>query len=236
MSEDTYTAPAHGWTCFHCGETFTTVGSARDHFGAQPDATPGCMLKVTFGDERGWLMELRKLEAAVERWRNDAFDETTFYREYHAKLESDIRSTAPAFKNCRSLRDMFNVFDSMEGRALAAEERAATLHRCVRLMARGLLFYAHANHLVGFDRWEAPDQPNWDCPPQEAPGLLELDSMMAENGGWAAAVLRKVFGRRMDKYGRSKTLGEKPANFCEAHSHAKPCARCESQAERQVVG
>lgn len=25
---ETYPMPKHGWTCFHCGETFTTVGSA----------------------------------------------------------------------------------------------------------------------------------------------------------------------------------------------------------------
>lgn len=29
----TYTPPAHGWTCFHCGETFKTPGTARLHFG-----------------------------------------------------------------------------------------------------------------------------------------------------------------------------------------------------------
>ncbi|MEE8059407.1 MAG: hypothetical protein V3T17_16460 [Pseudomonadales bacterium] len=34
----TYKFPAHGWTCFHCGETFTAVGAARDHFGADPMA------------------------------------------------------------------------------------------------------------------------------------------------------------------------------------------------------
>lgn len=30
---DTYPAPAHGWTCFHCGETFTSIAKARDHTG-----------------------------------------------------------------------------------------------------------------------------------------------------------------------------------------------------------
>lgn len=31
-----YTAPEHGWTCFHCGETFKTPGAARLHFGERP--------------------------------------------------------------------------------------------------------------------------------------------------------------------------------------------------------
>lgn len=34
----TYTAPEHGWTCFHCGETFKTPDAARLHFGQAPSA------------------------------------------------------------------------------------------------------------------------------------------------------------------------------------------------------
>jgi hypothetical protein len=58
----TYPMPEHGWTCFHCGETFTTPGGARLHFGTTPDAKPGCYLKVELGDERGWLARIRELE------------------------------------------------------------------------------------------------------------------------------------------------------------------------------
>ena len=57
-----YPKPEHGWTCFHCGETFTTVGSAGDHFGADPSAPPACMIKV--GEERGLVMYIRRLEKA----------------------------------------------------------------------------------------------------------------------------------------------------------------------------
>jgi hypothetical protein len=60
---ETYTMPEHGWTCFHCGETFTTPGSAEDHFGATPDRVPGCIIKA--GAERGLLMALRRTEAAL---------------------------------------------------------------------------------------------------------------------------------------------------------------------------
>lgn len=58
---DTYKAPLQGWTCFHCGETFTTAGAAQDHFGVVPSADPACRIKV--GEERGLVMALRKLEA-----------------------------------------------------------------------------------------------------------------------------------------------------------------------------
>ena len=59
---DTYPMPKHGWACFHCGETFTTPGTAEDHFGAMPEARAGCLLKVALGEERGLLMELRRVE------------------------------------------------------------------------------------------------------------------------------------------------------------------------------
>ena len=39
-----YLAPAHGWTCFHCGETFHSLRDAREHFGHDPGATPACRL------------------------------------------------------------------------------------------------------------------------------------------------------------------------------------------------
>ena len=41
---DTYPMPEHGWTCFHCGATFTNVNLARDHFGHYPFAKPACQL------------------------------------------------------------------------------------------------------------------------------------------------------------------------------------------------
>lgn len=63
---DVNKAPEHGWTCFHCGETFRTVGGARDHFGAKPEATPGCFIRVQLGDERGLQMDLRKTEAKLD--------------------------------------------------------------------------------------------------------------------------------------------------------------------------
>lgn len=62
---DTYPQPDHGWTCFHCGETFTTFGAARDHFGATPGDTAGCLIRVSAGEERGLLIELRKLEREI---------------------------------------------------------------------------------------------------------------------------------------------------------------------------
>lgn len=117
---DTYMPPEHGWTCFHCGDTFTCEKTARTHFGATPDAVPGCLLRMQEGD-RPMLRLVRSLEADVAKLRAEAEDD--YSQRYYSRVESDIRGTAPAFKECRTLRDVFNLFDSMEGRALAAEEQ-----------------------------------------------------------------------------------------------------------------
>jgi len=58
---DKHVMPDEGWTCFHCGETFRAVVTARAHFGATPEATPGCLLKLEAG-ERGLVRKLRGLE------------------------------------------------------------------------------------------------------------------------------------------------------------------------------
>jgi hypothetical protein len=71
---DTYHQPEHGWTCFHCGETFTTIGGARDHFGATPDKEPGCMIRVQLGGERGLLKALRKSEDLLARHMSEDTD------------------------------------------------------------------------------------------------------------------------------------------------------------------
>jgi hypothetical protein len=60
-----YPQPPHGWTCFHCGGAFTTPGAARDHFGFDCSAEPGCRIKA--GAERGLLMALRRAEGEVAR-------------------------------------------------------------------------------------------------------------------------------------------------------------------------
>ncbi len=56
----TYQQPKHGWTCFHCGETFKKFGAARDHFGEDIEGSAGCQIKA--GEERGLLMALRKCQ------------------------------------------------------------------------------------------------------------------------------------------------------------------------------
>ena len=70
MPQDVYPMPADGWVCFHCGERFTTVGTAEDHFGTHPTDMAACLIKV--GEERGLVMELRRVQAELRELRNNA--------------------------------------------------------------------------------------------------------------------------------------------------------------------
>ena len=128
-----YPIPKDGWACFHCGEMFTTWGGARDHFGKTPGDTPGCILKVQLGDERGWLMELRKVEEMAESQMQRALEAEREIEKLECKVSSlttNFRSFKP-FANCDSANEAFFVYDSMEGRALAAEEREKVLVEAV---------------------------------------------------------------------------------------------------------
>ncbi len=103
-NQDTYQIPEHGWTCFFCGETFTTVGAARDHFGAEPTAKPGCLMKVSVGAERGLLMALRRAEETIARHMNE---DTDLHREL-LRLQSrhsDSLRDAEEVGYARGLRD-----------------------------------------------------------------------------------------------------------------------------------
>lgn len=125
VGAQTFEMPRDGFMCFHCGEVFKTFGGAQDHFGAEPFASAGCQIK--FGEERGLEMALRKSEAEVASWRERARraeSEADGLASQVYGLEVQIQSYKP-FRDCCSIQDVFNVYDSIEGRALAAEERLA---------------------------------------------------------------------------------------------------------------
>ena len=123
----TYDKPAHGWTCFHCGETFTTVGSARDHFGAALDAQPGCMVRVSLGAERGLLMALRKAEEECRKaWDAVQSESTEAHRAMYAmqSRHADALEQAEIAGYERGLRDGRSLSPNTEAmRHSAKDER-----------------------------------------------------------------------------------------------------------------
>lgn len=106
MGEETYPMPAHGWTCFHCGETFTTPGAARNHFGFDPSRDPACQIKL--GAERGLLSALRKLESENERLicaiHSESAEGVQAYRALQSRVDQLVRN-AEELGYERGLRD-----------------------------------------------------------------------------------------------------------------------------------
>lgn len=107
MSEE-YQPPEHGWTCFHCGETFTTVGSARDHFGTDISDEPGCLLKVGIGGERSLLAHLRKAEKELARHIEEDTDLHRTLYTMQSRHADALRSAEEAGYE-RGLRDGMKV-------------------------------------------------------------------------------------------------------------------------------
>lgn len=122
-----YQMPSDGWTCFHCGETFTTWVGARDHFGATPGDRAACLIKL--GDERGLVMELRKAEQRAEEQMERALqaERDLEHTQCIVSSLSDSMHGFKPFQKCNSINEVFFVYDSMEGRALAAEEKLREL-------------------------------------------------------------------------------------------------------------
>jgi len=128
MSGDTYTPPPNGWCCFHCGETFTfTRGgyrAARVHFGATPDWVPDCIERRTRPDDV-LLDEARRSRIASAQFQKER-DEALEAEEIAA---CSLSSWESAIKGARTAHDARCAFESMEGRALAAEAVLVELQR-----------------------------------------------------------------------------------------------------------
>ncbi len=100
----TYKTPKHGWTCFHCGETFTTLDGARVHFGGSMDQQPGCIERVRLGSERGLLMALRDAEERLARYMDEDSDIHRAMCAMQGRHTSQLRTAEEAGYE-RGLRD-----------------------------------------------------------------------------------------------------------------------------------
>lgn len=62
------------WRCFHCGDVFTKSQErwARDHFGANCDATPVCLMRMP--GEHHLTVRLRRLESELASYRAEDTD------------------------------------------------------------------------------------------------------------------------------------------------------------------
>lgn len=118
LSSHSPTMGQTAWRCFHCDEVFTDERSAREHFGETQGDDAACTLNC---GERELLIRFREVskEAAELRVRLDQAE-----YDCGASVRADIGRT---FKCAHTVQDAFNLYDSMEGRALAAEEEVLRL-------------------------------------------------------------------------------------------------------------
>ena len=115
------------WRCFHCDFITSDRAEAQAHFGDRDDGEefkPICKWWDRMDDE-----ERKEAFQDAMRDLNEGAQENLNLREQVEDLEgivgtqeSQIKSYKP-FRECRSIHDIFCLYDSMEGRALAAEER-----------------------------------------------------------------------------------------------------------------
>jgi len=75
-STDTYTPPTHGWTCFHCGETFHVEVQAHGHFGSDVNGEPMCVMRANAfarfpRTEWPLMYRMRELEGLIRELLRD---------------------------------------------------------------------------------------------------------------------------------------------------------------------
>lgn len=96
--DGTYQAPRHGWTCFHCGETFSiathgshaqAVQGAREHFGPDPRWTPAC-IELMQSKPQQLYRRLRRAEIKLAEYPN--LEEQVDYLSDVAQENHDLRA------------------------------------------------------------------------------------------------------------------------------------------------
>ena len=119
------------WRCFHCDFITNDPAEAQAHFGDMDDASefvPICKWWSEMPeDERKHTLQDLQRELTKEQDENgDLRLKVEDLEERLDSAENSIRQYKP-FKDCHSAWAVFSVYDSMEGRALAAEEREKEL-------------------------------------------------------------------------------------------------------------
>jgi hypothetical protein len=148
----TPTEQPNTWRCFHCDETFTDREAASLHFGndeirhsmgehIEAAAAPACQIKARDG---GLLAALRHAEGEIINLHAQVTN-AEHEAEHFASLPQQI---ARYFKGARSPWEAFCLLDSMEGRALAAEEKLSRGERSTTLSDKALARYDAAREHV----------------------------------------------------------------------------------------
>jgi hypothetical protein len=120
------------WRCFHCDFVTTDRATAAAHFGERDDPEefkPICRWWENLAkDERVETLQdtLRQLNS--ERDENQSLRTKVDGLEYQVNSQEGCIKSYKPFRDCHSIHEVFCLYDSMEGRALAAEEANKPAH------------------------------------------------------------------------------------------------------------
>lgn len=117
------------WRCFHCDFITTDRAEAAAHFGDRDDAaefTPLCKWWTNITeDERQQALQDALQQLDAERNANERLTTKIEGLEIQVQSQETVIKGYKPFRNCSTIYEVFCLYDSMEGRALAAEERNA---------------------------------------------------------------------------------------------------------------
>lgn len=111
------------WRCFFCDFITTDRAEAEAHFGDADEAEPLCKWWTSATeDQRLATLQGIQQELNAERDLNARLQTKVEALEYQVESQESVIKSYKPFRGCRSIHDVFCLYDSMEGRALAAEE------------------------------------------------------------------------------------------------------------------
>lgn len=161
-SEDRTADPTVGpWKCFFCGEVFRDGITAGRHFGEHEGCTypvPGCVDPLR-RDEKARLHELQ-----LARWRPARHSIIAKHcrTTWTTIIFNRQKSSGCSVKGRRTAHQAFLELDSMEGRALAAEERVKQLRSALERSVNLQSHYASLlNVYDGGKRMQFADADAW---------------------------------------------------------------------------
>lgn len=119
------------WRCFHCDFITMDRAEAAAHFGDSDDASefvPICKWwRSLTEDEKLITLQSTLRDLNSERDANQHLSMKIETLEYQVESQEDCMKSYKPFKHCRSIHDIFCLYDSMEGRALAAEQKCSSI-------------------------------------------------------------------------------------------------------------
>ena len=120
------------WRCFHCDFITADREEAAAHFGDRDDAEefkPICKWWASLAeDERLGTLQDTIQQLNAEQRENMSHRTAIEGLEYQVGTHAGIFNSYKPFRGCTSMYEVFCVYDSMEGRALAAEEKLCELN------------------------------------------------------------------------------------------------------------